>query len=119
MSERPDWCEIHQCSMEGREGKYGFFYSHKTEDPKYQIQKGFCQGKPPRAPKPQGGGPVNADLDARAKAPAQFFATLREWHDYVFHGKFPGAEQHQPQTFDPMEPAAELGYPQEQEEVPF
>lgn len=38
-------CPIHNEQMFEREGKYGSFWSHKTEDSNYN---GWCSGKPPK-----------------------------------------------------------------------
>ena len=118
---RPDWCTIHQCSMMGQQGQYGFFYSHETTDERYPVKsngKRYCQGKPPKTVAQQSGGSqADRDKAIRARAPQQFFATLQEWNDYVFLNKKPGG-------FNPMESESQqqenppLGFPPE-EEPPF
>jgi len=41
-----NYCEIHSEKMDKREGQYGVFFSHRTDDPKYP--KGWCNGKEPK-----------------------------------------------------------------------
>lgn len=38
-------CPIHNVPMYEKEGQYGVFFSHKTDDPDYEGQKGYCNGK--------------------------------------------------------------------------
>ena len=37
------WCEEHNCAFELKKSRYGQFYAHKTDDPKYP--NGFCNEK--------------------------------------------------------------------------
>ncbi|MBA7703725.1 hypothetical protein ES703_112518 [subsurface metagenome] len=55
------WCEEHNCAYELKQGRYGPFYAHKTEDPKYP--KGWCNEN-----KKKGGTAAQALADDMATA---------------------------------------------------
>ena len=132
---RPDWCTIHNCAMQYKEGQYGGWYSHETTDPRYpQKQDGrrWCKGKLPQQqptgpPQPHGGAAGGPPPDVwklrhcRAHAPAIFFSDLTEWENYMMYGQKPGVHNEPAdQRVEGWEEPASWSQPEQPEEgIPF
>lgn len=63
-------CQIHNVEMQGKQGKYGFFFSHKLEDGTW------CNGKSKNAPYAEPKKPV-----AHTDKPSQYAGQPKEFWD--------------------------------------